>query len=49
MQLGGATEAFGAAASATDGGTKGIMAANLAMNLVLSGALSLLWGMVNGL
>ena len=38
-----------AATTAADKGTKGILAANIALNAVLSSALGLLWGMINGL
>lgn len=41
--------AIQAASDSTDKGTKGILAANFALNILLSSALSLLWGMINGL
>jgi hypothetical protein len=49
IQLGGSSETVAAAAGAADKGTKGILAANFALNILLSSALSLLWGMINGL
>jgi hypothetical protein len=37
------------ATEATDFSTKGMLIANFALNILLSAALSLLWGMINGL
>ena len=49
IQLGGAAEAVVASAGSANKSTKGIMVGNFAINMLMSSALGLLWGMINGL
>jgi len=49
IQLDDAASIAATTANIANIGTKGILAANFALNLVVSSALSLLWGMINGL
>jgi len=49
IQLGDSADKLSGASSAADTVTKVLLGANFAMNFLLTGALSMLWGMINGL
>jgi len=49
MQNGGAADSLEAAGGTMEGASNAVVIGNMAMNLVLSGAMNLLWGMVNAL
>ena len=44
-----ATEALGSAVNVLDNAGKGALISNLIVNVMISGALNLLWGMINSL
>lgn len=49
IQIGGAAEAIVASTDSANKGAKGIVVGTFALNLLMSSALNLLWGLINGL